>query len=266
MSVAVRGDTAPARPRYLGLIVPLTALVLWEITARSGHAPDYIVAPSLILRTMVTMAVEGSLWGNIAASLWRVFGGFCIGVAAGIAAGLIAGTWKVAGTYINPLISFTYPIPKIAFLPILIIWLGLGDASKIATIALSVFFPTFINAYGGANDINVHYLWAAQSMGASRLRMFTHVVLPAALPQIFAGARVGLGLAYITLFATELFGARSGLGFLIGLAESGRRFDTMYVAIICIGLAGFLSDRLLIWLRARLLHGVSLGKEEQVGA
>ena len=79
-------------------------------------------------------------------------------------------------------------------------------------------------------------------------------------------ARVGLGLAYITLFATELFGSRSGLGFLIGLAESGRRFDTMYVAIICIGLAGFLSDRLLIWLRARLLHGVSLGKEEQVGA
>jgi ABC-type nitrate/sulfonate/bicarbonate transport system permease component len=266
VNVAVRGDAVRVRPRYLGLAVPLTALVLWEVTARTGHAPDYIVAPSVVLRTMATMAIDGSLWLNIVASLWRVFGGFCIGVAAGIAAGLIAGTWKVAGTYINPLISLIYPIPKIAFLPILIIWLGLGDASKIATIALSVFFPTFINAYGGASDINRQYVWAAQSMGASRLRIFTHVVLPAALPQIFAGARVGLGLAYITLFATELFGARSGLGFLIGLAETGRRFDTMYVAIICIGLAGFLSDRLLIWLRARLLHGINLGKEEQVGA
>jgi ABC-type nitrate/sulfonate/bicarbonate transport system permease component len=266
VSVAARGDAPAARPRYLSLIVPIAVLVVWEIAARSGTAPDYVVAPSKIAQTLVTMAIEGYLWGNIAASMWRVFGGFCIGVSAGIAAGLIAGVWKVAGTYLNPLISLTYPIPKIAFLPILIIWLGLGDASKIATIALSVFFPTFINAYGGASDINIHYLWAAQSMGASRLRIFTHVVLPAALPQIFAGARVGLGLAYITLFATELFGARSGLGFLIGLAESGRRFDTMYVAIVCIGLAGFLSDRLLIWLRARLLHGITLGKEEHVGA
>jgi ABC-type nitrate/sulfonate/bicarbonate transport system permease component len=129
-----------------------------------------------------------------------------------------------------------------------------------------VFFPIFINAYGGASDINVRYIWAARSMGASPLRIFFRVVLPASLPQIFAGARVGLGLAYITLFATELFGARSGLGYLIGLAETSRRFDTMYVAIVAIGLAGFLSDRLLIWLRSRLLHGMTLGKEEAIGA
>jgi ABC-type nitrate/sulfonate/bicarbonate transport system permease component len=265
VNAAVRGDAPAVRSRYLSWIVPVATLVVWEIAARSGNAPDYLVAPSAILRTLAAMAIDGSLWGNIAASLWRVFGGFCIGVASGIIVGLIAGVWKLAGMFLNPLISLTYPVPKIAFLPILIIWLGLGDASKVATIALSVFFPTFINAYGGASDINKHYIWAARSMGASHLRIITHVVLPAALPQIFAGARVGLGLAYITLFATELFGARSGLGYLIGLAETGRRFDTMYVAIICIGLAGFLSDRLLIWLRGHLLHGVTLGTEENVG-
>jgi ABC-type nitrate/sulfonate/bicarbonate transport system permease component len=253
------------RRRSLGFIVPVLVLVVWEFTARRGSAPQYLPAPSAILNALAAMAIAGTLWGHIVSSLWRVFAGFSLGISTGIAVGLIAGVSPLVGRFINPLISLTYPIPKIAFLPIMIIWLGLGDASKIATIGLSVFFPTFINAFGGASDINRRYIWAAQSMGASRLRILLHVVLPAALPQIFAGARVGLGLAYITLFATELFGARSGLGYLIGLAETNRRFDTMYVAIIAIGLAGFLSDRLLVWLRGRLLRGVILDKAESIG-
>jgi ABC-type nitrate/sulfonate/bicarbonate transport system permease component len=255
----------PAYRRALGWVVPVLVLVAWEFGARAGNAPQYLVAPTRIISALVTMAVAGSLWLHIAVSLWRVFAGFGLGLAAGVVAGLITGVWKNAGTFVNPLISLTYPVPKIAFLPIMIIWLGLGDASKIATIAVSVFYPTFINAYGGASDLNPRYVWAAQSMGASPLRIFFRVIVPASLPQIFAGARVGLGLAFITLFATELFGARSGLGYLIGLAESGRRFDIMYVAIIAIGVAGFLSDRLLIALRARMLRGVGAGKGSEIG-
>lgn len=254
--------TAARRRGLAGLILPVLLLATWEAGADTGLLPDYLIAPSRIVIAFTAMAISGELWVHVGASLYRAYMGFAIGSALGIVLGLWAGTSRGARGFFNPLMSAIYPVPKVAFLPILIIWLGLGDPSKIATIALSVFFPAFINAYAGTRAVPNIYLWAGRAMGASSLRMFFLVMLPASLPHVLAGVRVGLGLAFVVLFAAELFGARSGLGYLIGVAEDSRRYDLMYVAIIAIGLFGFLSDRALIVVRRRLLAGQTLSKEE----
>lgn len=246
----------------LGVIAPLAVLALWEAYARLGGAPSYLVAPTRIAAVTFDMAVSGELWPHAGASLVRAYGGFALGAAAGILLGLFAGVSRAAGTFLDPLVSLIYPVPKIVVLPILVVWLGFGDLSKIATIAISVFFPVFINAYAGTRAVPKLYVWAARNMGAAPVRIFFRVVLPAAMSHVLAGIRIGLALAFVVLFAAELFGAPAGLGYLIGRAEESGRFDLMFVAILVIAVIGFASDRLLVAVRRRLLAGQALGREE----
>jgi ABC-type nitrate/sulfonate/bicarbonate transport system permease component len=150
-------------------------------------------------------------------------------------------------------VFLTYPVPKIVMLPIFMLWFGIGDTSKVLIIALACFYPTFINAYSGARATPAILVWSALNMGARRGRIFWRVVVPSALPLIFAGLRVSLALSFILLFSTEMIAARSGLGFLIRQAESSLRFDLMYVAIVAIAGLGYAGDRLLRVARRRAL-------------
>jgi ABC-type nitrate/sulfonate/bicarbonate transport system permease component len=262
-AVADRRDSAASRVGRAGqgLIIPLTFLLLWEICARAGMLADHFVPPSVILASFAHMAfVTGELWIHIADSMFRSFSGFLLGSFLGITMGLLAGVSRSVGTFYDPLISLTFPMPKIAILPILMVWLGLGDASKIATIMISVFFPTFINAYYGAKSVNRIYIWSAKNMGAGPVAIFFRVVLPAALPHVLTGARIGLALSFILMFATEMVASKNGLGYLILQAEDFMRFDIMFVAIISIGIVGFASDRVLLAIRRRLLVGQLLSK------
>jgi len=208
------------------------------------------------------MATSGELWPHVWSSMIRAYGGFALGAFAGVFLGLFAGVSRAAGMFLDPLVSLTYPVPKIVLLPILVVWLGFGDASKIATIAISVFFPVFINAFAGTRAVPRLYVWAARNMGARPGRTFFRVVLPAAMSHVLAGIRVGLALAFVVLFAAELFGASSGLGYLIGRAEESGRFDLMFVAILAITFIGFASDRAFVALRRRLLAGQTLNRGE----
>ena len=240
----------------MGLIIPIGLLVAWEAGARAGMLPAYLVAPSTTLATLFRMAlVTGELWRHVADSLFRAFGGFFLGTLFGVAMGLLAGVSRTVDRFYDPLISLTAPMPKVVILPILMVWLGLGDASKIATIMISVFYPTFINAYYGAKSVNNIYVWVARSMGAGPVRVFFRVVFPAALPHIFAGARIGLALSFIVMFVAEMVASKSGLGSLILRAEDFHRFDLMFAAVIAIGIVGFASDRVLLAVRSRLLAG-----------
>jgi ABC-type nitrate/sulfonate/bicarbonate transport system permease component len=133
------------------------------------------------------------------------------------------------------------------------LWFGIGDISKVLIIALACFYPTFINAYYGARATPAILVWSGLNMGARRRHLFWKIVVPAALPLVFAGLRVSLALSFILLFSTEMINARSGLGFLIRQAESGLRFDLMYVAIVAIAGLGYASDRLLGLVRRRVL-------------
>jgi ABC-type nitrate/sulfonate/bicarbonate transport system permease component len=230
-------------------------LLLWECQARSGALPSYIVAPSVIGRTLVNLWLDGELWKNLSVSLWRASAGLTIGASLGTFVGLLAAINRPIGLYFDWLVSLTYPVPKIAILPLLMAWLGIGDASKITIIAMAVFYPTFINSYYGAKAVSQSHLRAAQNMGATRGRVFWRVVFPSALPQILAGMRIAVALSFIVLFAAEMIGARAGLGYLITFADNNLRFDIMYASLATIASVGLVADRALAVIRFRLLIG-----------
>jgi NitT/TauT family transport system permease protein/sulfonate transport system permease protein len=246
-------------------IVPVAALVAWEILGRSGLLPHYLSAPSFILAGLWELAADGELLGAVAASLYRVAVGFALGTTTGIIAGLGAGAFPPVRHFFDPLVSFLYAIPKVAFLPIFLLLFGLGHASKISIIAFSVFFPVFLAARHAILSVNPILLWAARNMGTPPRTVFFRVIIPACAPQLFAGIRIGLAHAFVVLFAAEVIGSQTGLGTLIANGEQWVRFDLMLAGIVCFAVLGFLADRSLMAIRRRVLKGQLIGTEEQVG-
>jgi ABC-type nitrate/sulfonate/bicarbonate transport system permease component len=251
----------PLSDKWLGLIVPIVVLTAWEIAGQYGALPRYLVAPSVIMSTWWELATSGELFLHIGSSLFRQSTGFAIGATCGVTAGLLAGVFRPVERFYEPLISLIYPVPKIAILPLIFVWFGLGSLSKIVVMTISIFFPTYISAFYGAKAVNKIYLWTALNAGASRVEIFFRVVVPSALPDIFNGLRIGLALSFVLMVTTELVISSSGLGYMIGRAEESLRFDRMYVAIVTIGAIGFCADRLLLMIRARLLVGQLLSKD-----
>jgi ABC-type nitrate/sulfonate/bicarbonate transport system permease component len=234
-----------------GLLIAL--LALWQLAALRG-LPDYVLSPVQIVREFGAALGTAELYGHAAASLLRALPGFAIGSALGIAFGLAAGVSRGFDQTLSPAVFLTYPVPKIVMLPLFMLWFGIGDLSKILIIALACFYPTFINAYYGARSTPSILVWSGLNMGAGPARIFARVVVPSALPQIFAGLRVSLALSFIVMFATEMINSRSGLGHLIQVAESSLRFDLMYVSLVTIAILGYAGDYLLRVVRARVLR------------
>ena len=231
----------------------LAFLVLaWQLLWMWG-LPDYILSPLQIATDFLSALGSQELYVHAAASLMRSLPGFVIGTALGVALGLAAGISRRFDETLSPVIFLSYPVPKIVMLPLFMVWFGIGDTSKILIIALACFYPTFINAYYGAKSTPRILVWSGLNMGAGRWRIFRRVVVPSALPLVFAGMRVSLALSFIVMFATEMINSRSGLGHLIQAAESGMRFDLMYVSLITIAILGYLGDRLLRAARHRVL-------------
>ena len=254
---------APLSPWYdrawIGLALPLATLAIWQGAGAAGALPEYLTPPLVIARTWWQLATS-DLWVHVVSSMWRLIAGFAFGAVTGVAVGLAAGVMRPVERFYEPLISLLYPVPKVALLPLIFVWFGLGSLSKIVVIAMSIFFPMYIAAYYGAKGVKKVHVWAALNAGASRLQVFTRVVVPAALPDIFNGLRIGLALAFVLMVTTELVTSTDGLGFLIARAEDNGKYDTMYAAILTIGLLGFGADRVLLFLRRHLLVGETLGK------
>ena len=247
----------------LNWTLPVATLVAWEVFGRLGALPRYLSAPTQIAEALWEIAVSGELAVALAASLLRVSAGFALGTAAGVVAGLGAGLVPAVRRFFDPLVSFLFPIPKIAFLPVVLLLFGLGHASKISIVAFSVFFPVFIAARHAVLSINPLYVWAARNMGTPARTVFFRVVVPAAAPELFAGIRIGLAHAFIVLFAAELTGSKVGLANLISYGEEWVRFDLMFAGIVCFAALGFVADRILMAVRRRVLRGQLIGTEEQ---
>ena len=230
----------------------LAVLVVWQLAALGG-LPDYVLPPLDILKHFFTALGTRELYEHIGASLTRSLPGFILGSIAGVALGLAAGVSRALDETLSPAVFLSYPVPKIVMLPIFMLWFGIGDFSKVLVIALACFYPMFINAHTGARTTPGILVWSAQNMGAGRWRIFRRVVLPAAMPMIFAGLRVALALSFIVMFAAEMINASTGLGHLIRAAESGLRFDLMYVSLLSIAILGYAGDRLLRLARGRAL-------------
>src|SRR3954447_1289345 len=238
--------------RFGRLVFWATVLLLWQWGAMRG-APDFVLPPLEIAKQFIAALATRELYGDAAASLMRALPGFAVGVALGIVLGLAAGIARTFDEMLSPLVFLTYPVPKIVMLPVFMLWFGIGDLSKILIIALACFYPSFINAYYGARATPRILVWSARNMGASDAQIFRRVVLPGALPLIFAGMRVSLALSFIVMFATEMINARSGLGHLIREAENSLRFDLMYVSLLAVALLGYAGDRLVRFAQRRLL-------------
>jgi NitT/TauT family transport system permease protein len=237
--------------RGLGL---LGLLVLWEFLTRTGWVPAlFLPSPLGVLVAGADLLRTGELAAHVATSLQRILLGFALGAVGGVAVGLAVGVFSLAEAVGNPLIAATFPIPKIALLPLLILWLGIGEASKVAVIMLGVFFPMAINTYTGVRNADPLLLRAAVSFGAGRWSLVRKVMLPSALPMIFAGLKLGAGTSLLLLVAAEMIAASSGIGFLILHAQNLMETTTLMVGIVLLSLLGLASHWLLTRLERRCL-------------
>ncbi|HUO65487.1 MAG TPA: ABC transporter permease [Terriglobales bacterium] len=224
-------------------------LVLWQLVVQTGKLSElFLPAPLSVLSSMWEMTRSGQLPWAVLVSLNRVVQGFVYGAVAGVVLGLLAGAVRWIEDVLDPWVAAVYPIPKSALFPLFLLWFGLGDASKIATIAIGVLFLVLVNTITGVKSINPVLLKAAQDLGASRLQVFTKVILPGALPNIFTGLRLGAGMALILVFITEIEATKAGLGFL--LWEAFQLLDTtkVFAGVVTFGLLGVATTWLLQWL------------------
>jgi ABC-type nitrate/sulfonate/bicarbonate transport system permease component len=245
-------------------IVPIALLAAWEACGDTAVLPRYLPPPSQIVVALYEVAVDGELLQAVSISLYRVVFGFTLGTGAGTFVGLTAGLVPAIRHFFDPLVSFLYAVPKIAFLPIFLLLFGLGHESKIAIVAFSCFFPVFIASRHAALSVGKHLVWAARNMGASGPTMLFRVFVPAAAPQLFSGARIGLANSFVVLFAAELIGSRGGLGVLISEGEDVAQFDLMFAGIVTFAVLGFAADRILMTIRRHVLRGQIIGTVEQL--
>jgi NitT/TauT family transport system permease protein/sulfonate transport system permease protein len=234
---------------------PLLAIAaIWEISGVFGVLPTYIPPLSTATIELIQQFQEGTMVQHTTTSLQRVYVGFVGGATLGIIIGIVAGRSSVVANLFGPVVSSTYPIPKIAIYPLLLVWLGIGFWSTTAVIFLAAFYPVYISTYDGARSVDKLYVWSAQNFNASRLEIMRKVVLPESLPQILSGLRVSLAISFIVLFAAELISSRAGLGHIVMMANRGNNYALMFVGILVIALLGFFHDRILNSARKRLLY------------
>jgi NitT/TauT family transport system permease protein len=231
--------------RLLSVLSPLLLLGLWEVLAsvrvidtRFFPAPSNIFMVVWQMMQPSTQYPSGELWTNLGISLQRIAIGFLIGAVPGVIIGLAIGLFSPVRAIIQPLVDATFPIPKIAVLPLFIMIFGIGEESKYAIIATAVIYLVLINTAAGVRNIDRIYLDVGKNFHASRLMMFTDIALPGALPLILTGIKLGMGVALLVIVSAEFVGAKSGLGYLIWTSWQVFQVEKMYVGLAVIALVG----------------------------
>jgi NitT/TauT family transport system permease protein len=229
------------RDRVLAAVAPLALLIVWEALARSGAIDArYFPPPSRILERSVELIKSGLLFDQVAISLKRLALGFVVGGGAGLVVGLAMGLYRPIRAMLDPLIAATYPIPRSALLPLIFLVFGLGETSKVFMVAMGAFYPLAINTIAGVVGIPQIYRDVAHNYGARGFTLFRTMALPGAMPLIMAGLKLAVGMSLILIVIAEMFGADSGLGFMLYNAWQVFDVETMYVGLLAIGIIGFL--------------------------
>jgi NitT/TauT family transport system permease protein len=239
---AVRQRSTASLQALLRLLSPFLLLVLWEALSRSSLLdPRFFPPPTEIAQTGWQMVQSGALWDSVRHSLYRVFGGYALGAVLGGAAGLLLGLSPWLRALLEPWLLVTYPVPKLAIYPLLVLLVGLGDPPIIILLAIAVFYIVALNAIAGVLSIKPVILDVGRDCNASFFQSVWTIALPAAMPHLLTGLEVSLGIAYIVLIAAEFVGAERGLGSVIW--SSWQLFDVapMYVAITTVSVMGYLS-------------------------
>ncbi|HZZ83828.1 MAG TPA: ABC transporter permease [Anaeromyxobacteraceae bacterium] len=255
------------------LIVPVAVLLLWEWLSRAGKvSPQILPPPSQVARRWVAYLLPGEpfdpsagqsrlLWlvsgelpGDAVGSLKRVLVGFAIGAGLALPLGLVMGAKDWVYQLFDPLVQVLRPIPPIAFIPLSILWFGLGDPPAYFLISLGAFFPVLMNTIAGVRSVDAIYIRAARNLGAGEQVLFRRVILPAATPYILTGVRVGVGVAFIVVIVAEMIAVNSGLGYRILEAREFLWSDKIIAGMFTIGLAGLGIDLVMDAVNRRLLR------------
>jgi NitT/TauT family transport system permease protein len=238
--------SAKTRERLLYLISPIGLLLLWQLLLMAGLGDRrFIPAPTDIAVKFWELVANGELATHVGVTLYRVFAGFFAGVIPAVAMGLLMAMFKPVRIFFDPLIAVIFPIPKVALMPLLLLAFGFGDASKIALVAIAVFFPVIVNTYVGAANIEKIYWDVAKNYGASQTVLFTRVVFFGALPTIFAGLRIAMAVSFIVLVAAEFVASKTGIGYLIWNSWELLQVDIMFVGIVAVGILGLITSVLM---------------------
>lgn len=238
-----------------GWAVPLVLLALLETLVRSGVLPAHqMPAPSQVAQTLYALAVTGELWRHIGASLVRVGAGFTIGVALAIAIGTWVGLSRRAEAYLEPTFQALRAIPSLAWVPLLLLWLGIDETPKIVLIALGAFFPVYLALLAGIRNVDRKLVEIGQLYRLADLDLVRRILLPAALPSLFIGLRGALSLSWMFLVAAELIAATRGLGYLLSDGRETSRPDLVIAAIVLLAVLGKVSDSLLKHWESRALR------------
>jgi sulfonate transport system permease protein len=245
-----------------GAAIPIIVLILWQWGSKSGWWSAFLLpGPTVVLKSFVSLTATGELARNITASVMRILKGFSFSAAVALAAAFACGIYRPMLRALSPTLEFLRHIPPMATIPMLILWFGIGEASKLVIIVMATFFPIFLNTVQGVIQCDKKLIEVARVFGYTKAQELRHVVLPSALPYVLTGMRLGLGYSWRSLIAAELVAASSGLGYMILDAEQLSRPDVIIVGILVIGCLGSLMDVSLSRLTVRF---TSYGKTDGV--
>ncbi len=244
------------KDKLLGVIVPLLVLIAWQsAVSLQLFSPLLLIPPLTLVDTLWYLASSGELTTNILASLNRVVFGFLIGASAGFLLGLFMGLSSFFDQFAGPLIKASKQVPQFALMPLIILWFGVDEFAKFVFIAIGAFYPMVFNTYQGVSSVSKRYRELAQVFDYKGFRYLTKVILPSALPLIITGVRHSLGLSWMFVVGAEIFGADTGLGYMMAAARNMFQIDVVMSGLVVIGSIGFginfilqiIEKRLLVW-------------------
>jgi len=240
--------------RWLGVAFIAVLLALWELAAASGAMPSLsFPRMSEILAAWWNLVLSGELLRQLGDSLWRMFAGYFIGVSLGVLIGLMMGYFRVFYNLLEPITEVLRPIPSPAYLPIVILFLGIDDEMKIFMIAFASVFPVLLNTYSGVRSVDPIQLQTARTFGVSGRKLLTQIVLPASSPYIFTGMRISLAVALIVMVISEMVAASNGIGYFILSAQRGFKIRDMFAGVLTLAVLGYILNRLFLLIENRVL-------------
>ncbi len=227
--------------RGVGWAVFIILIFSWEWGSKTGIISNIALpAPTEALAALVDLVKTGLLWKHLGSSLSRLLGGWILGTTLGVFVGLVIGLWSIGRSGLLPLVAAIFPVPKIALLPLFVVWFGIGEGSKFATIAFGTFFPTVIATIGGVDGVDRNLIRMAQSFGVPYRSIVRHIVIPGALPAILTGFRISTSIAMVLLVAAEMIGAEFGVGAYILMAGALFAIDQLIAGVFLLSMTGLL--------------------------
>lgn len=230
----------------LGGVIPLILFVSWEIAGRFGFIEAHLLpTPSKIIKEIIEMGASGALWEHIGTTLFRVALGFFLGTIAALILGSTVGYFSVIEKLLDPLIQAFRSIPSLAWVPLFILWMGIGESSKVTLIAVGVFFPVYLNIVSGIQGVDRKLIEVGKIYGFTSMQTLRKIILPASLPSFLVGLRSGLGLGWMFVVAAEIMGASKGLGYLLVVGQNTYSPHLVIASILLFAVIGKLTDSLL---------------------